>query len=168
MAEVVAWAGHPRVALVLYPDRGALRRGLARLSVFLEDPRDAGAVLPQVPSAASHPAAAYSGHNFRPRDLRRFLRQARAAGVPLEPEEARLAALLRAHGLLGPEGPDGEGEGDDPGAEGGDGEDRGCVALARGLGKAEARETLAHECMHGLFYAYPALRAACEAFWTTR
>ena len=154
MAEVVAWAGHPRVALVLYPDRGALRRGLARLSVFLEDPRDAGAVLPQVPSAASHPAAAYSGHNFRPRHLRRFLRQARAAGVPLEPEEAQLAALLRAHGLLGPEGPDGE--------------DRGCVALARGLGKAEARETLAHECMHGLFYAYPELRAACGAFWTTR
>ena len=42
------------------------------------------------------------------------------------------------------------------------------MALARGLGKAEARETLAHECMHGLFYAYPALRAACGAFWTTR
>ena len=47
----------------------------------------------------------------------------------------------------------------------GQGERLGCVAVARGLGKAEAAATLSHELMHGLFYSYRALRRRCRCFW---
>ena len=47
----------------------------------------------------------------------------------------------------------------------GQGERLGCVAVARGLGKAEAASTLSHELMHGLFYSYRALRRRCRCFW---
>ena len=44
-------------------------------------------------------------------------------------------------------------------------EEIGCVAVARGLGKAESTATLSHELMHGLFYSCRALRRRCQCFW---
>ena len=44
-------------------------------------------------------------------------------------------------------------------------EGMGCVAVARGLGKAESAATLSHELMHGLFYSCSALRQRCRRFW---
>ena len=174
--------------------RMALRRACARLSVFLEAPGARGCVLSEVPTAAEHAAASYSGHNFRPEDWSRFSVAAGEAGVSLTEEEEWLGrALGGAQGASGIDSgatgveaacaaldlaaaaPPAAGEslpplvsasglkGSDPECEGST--SVGCVAVARGLGKAEAAATLSHELMHGLFYSCSALRRRCQRFW---
>jgi hypothetical protein len=41
------------------------------------------------------------------------------------------------------------------------------LAVARGFERDEARETLLHEAMHGLFYTCAPFEAACWSFWRT-
>jgi hypothetical protein len=41
----------------------------------------------------------------------------------------------------------------------------GVLAVARGFEREEAKETLLHEAMHGLFYTCAPFEAACWAFW---
>lgn len=171
--------------------RVALRRACARLSVFLEAPGARGHVLPEVPTAVEHAAASYSGHNFRPEDWSRFSVAAGEAGVCLTEEEEWLGRALgcargagavdsgatgveaacAALDLAAPAPPT---AGESPpalvSASGFEGsnpefEEIGCVAVARGLGKAESTATLSHELMHGLFYSCSALRRRCQCFW---
>ena len=40
------------------------------------------------------------------------------------------------------------------------------LAVARGFEREEAKETLLHEAMHGLFYTCSPFEAACWAFWS--
>lgn len=171
--------------------RVALRRACARLSAFLEAPGARGHVLPEVPTAVEHAAASYSGHNFRPEDWSRFSVAAGESGVCLTEEEEWLGRALgcargagavdsgatgveaacAALDLAAPAPPT---AGESPpalvSASGFEGsnpefEEIGCVAVARGLGKAESTATLSHELMHGLFYSCSALRRRCQCFW---
>ena len=154
----------------------AVRRACARLSVFLEAPGARGGVLPEVPTAAEHAAASYTGHNFRPEDWSRFCEAAGEAGVSLTEEEEWLGRALggaRQAGALDPEAAAVEAacaalslaEAAPPAAGDPEFEGMGCVAVARGLGKAESAATLSHELMHGLFYSCSALRLRCRRFW---
>merc|ERR1712187_1077179 len=44
----------------------------------------------------------------------------------------------------------------------------GVLALAKGLSRLECEDTLVHECMHGRFYSYSALRQATWTYWHTK
>jgi hypothetical protein len=139
---------------VIFPNRVALRNGVTRLSVFLEDPVHAGEVVCPDVRPGKYVAASYTGHNFRPRDLRMFVEQVKACELPLEKEEERLYSTLAEHHLPGVADDRLEGE-----------EMWGCIATARGLNGGEVASTLLHESMHGLFYAYRSLEKATWHFW---
>ena len=76
--------------------------------------------------------------------------------MTLSPAEESLRGLLTAHGLLiaGREGAC-------TGAPG-----LCLLSVARGGARDEARGTLLHEAMHGLFYAHAPFAAHCWRFWT--
>eukprot|EP01062_Namystynia_karyoxenos_P054783 TRINITY_DN452_c1_g1_i1.p4 TRINITY_DN452_c1_g1~~TRINITY_DN452_c1_g1_i1.p4 ORF type:complete len:324 (+),score=122.55 TRINITY_DN452_c1_g1_i1:77-973(+) len=143
--ECMLWREHPAVAFVVFGSRPELRRAAGRLSVFLEDPKDRGTVLPHPPEPQRHAAAAYSGHNCRAADCQAFAAAAAECGVELTAEERQLFALAaqlgESHGVVG------------------------LLVLSRGLDQQEARDTLQHESHHGLFYAYPELAAAAWGWW---
>ena len=149
--EIVRWDGHERVVFVIFPNRVALRNGVTRLSVFLEDPIHAGTVVGPDVRPGKYVAASYTGHNFRPKDLRQFIEQVKANEVQLEKEEERL------YSTLADELPGVADETSD--------ETWGCIATARGLNGGEVASTLLHESMHGLFYAYRSLEKATWRFW---
>ena len=155
--EAFRWEGHERVLFLVFPNRIALRNGLTRLSVYLEDPAEGGKVVGPDVRPGKYVAASYTGHNFRPRDMARFAAEASAIGASLEPLEEKLLSILST-------------EFPEAFVAGGDGdasleENWGCIATARGLNKGEVANTLLHESMHGLFYAYPSLREASWSFW---
>ena len=92
--EVFRWQGHERVAFLIFPNRLSLRKSLTRLSVFLEDLRESGKVVGADFQPGKYAAAAYTGHNFRPSDLKRFLEVRNARdGVPIRAVHALTANL---------------------------------------------------------------------------
>ncbi|UPR03071.1 hypothetical protein HOP50_11g63980 [Chloropicon primus] len=149
--ETFRWEGHENVLFIVFPNKIALRNGLTRLSVFLEDPVEAGTIMAANDvRPGKYVAASYTGHNFRPSDYAKFAAKAREESKALEPEEEELWGILLK---------------EFPGFEGGGGECWGCIATARGLNKGEVANTLLHESMHGLFYAHSELRAVTWKFW---
>jgi len=151
--DVFRWEEHESVIFLVFPNRIVLRHALARLSVFLEDPKHAGEVVEPNMRPGKYAATNYTGHNFRPSDLKQFVDAVSRSEWSLEPEEERLRDTIA-----------GELEEDWESEDLGKGV--GCIATSRGLSGSEVSGTLKHEAMHGLFYAHESLREASWSFWS--
>eukprot|EP00976_Prorocentrum_cordatum_P095010 1190010-Prorocentrum_minimum.AAC.4 len=152
---VFRWQGHENVILLRFPSNAVQKASMARLSLFLEDKEHSGTVLEHLPTGRVGGALAYTGHNFRASDAARFFEAVNAAGFNLSDaenqlrlalESQRIVVTVKGGGYIAPS-------------------KFGVIAVARGFEREEAKETLLHEAMHGLFYTAGDFERACWAFW---
>jgi hypothetical protein len=146
-------AENPRILVLDFPDLESQAAMLNRVAALVEKaglPRErvlGEAEMAEVIAATGQPAALfYIGHNYRSRDLARFVALAARDGIALNPQEAW---LREAAALLGP----------DPFA---------LISLPQPsvIFDAAARETiLRHEVAHGFFFTDDAFAAALTRLW---
>jgi hypothetical protein len=125
------------------------KAGLSRDRVLADTELDAA-----IRQAGETRETYYLGHDYRAADIARFFAAADHSSIVLDPEEARLRALLTQAGMLL------------PGAVG---------ALISIPPLAEAQQIdatsraviLHHELSHGVFFTDPAYAAYARAFWQT-
>lgn len=130
-------------------------RALGRLSFYLEDAELHGQVIREFPTGRRGGVLAYSGHNMRSEEVAEFLTLAASQGIDLWPEERLLVDHLVAAGILRW----------DKGGACYCGTGACVISVCSGSDPKEARDSLLHESMHGLFYCYPDFSAACQEYW---
>ena len=151
----------PAVLVLSFPSLTQQGDMLDRLAAFVEKaglPRDRvlgdvelDAAIRQVGDTRE---TYYFGHDYRAADVARFFATADRDGIMLDPEEARLRALLDRAGMLAPNA---------VGA---------LISIppevdAQQIDAASRATILHHELSHGVFYTDPAYAAYARSFWRT-
>ena len=147
-AEVFAWSRLPTVLIFDTATYEVQERFFRRLAFFVEKPETAGTV-PSLESVEGR--RSWNAHDYRAEDLASFF--TRAAPGPFTEEELLLRETLVAHGII---------------SAGGDGFAPGTgavLSISRESTDALRELLVTHEAFHGVFFALPAYRDACQAAW---
>jgi hypothetical protein len=157
--SVFRLAGNPAVLVLDFPTLREQARMLNRVALLIEtrgQPRDRvlddAALEAAIRATGAEPDSYYYGHDYRASDLVRFFALADRDAIALNPEEARLRALLRTAGWV------------DANAVGA------LISIpTAGVGiDAAARATiLRHEISHGEYFTNPIYAAYAQGFWRT-
>lgn len=147
-AEMFAWSRLPAVLIFDTATYEIQERFFRRLAFFVEKPETAGTV-PSLESVEGR--RSWNAHDYRPEDLASFF--TRAAPGPFTEEEVRLRDALVVHGIIRA---DGDGFAPGTGA---------VLSISRESSDALRELLVTHEAFHGVFFALPAYRDACQAAW---
>jgi hypothetical protein len=146
--EVFAWSRLPAVLIFDTATLEVQERYFRRLAYFVEKPETAGTV-PSLESVEGR--RSWNAHDYRAEDLARFFTL--AAPGPFTGEELLLRDALVTHGIIRA---DGDGFAPGTGA---------VLSISRESSDALRELLVTHEAFHGVFFALPAYRDACQAAW---